>query len=86
MLYEVITHRLDPLRLPVVRIARPGARDPDLVQIQVDAARIEIGDARVADGGEDSAEVGVGGEERRLDERRVRYCVGDATALSYNFV
>ena len=44
-------------------------------------ALVEVGDAGIADRGQDAAEVGVAREERGLHQRRVRDRVGHAAAL-----
>ena len=52
-----------------------------VVEVEIDARLVEIGDARVADRGQDAAEVRVAGEERRLDQRRMGDRVGDLAAF-----
>src|SRR5207237_10855888 len=63
------------------RVAGPAPGDAHLVDIELDLGRLEAFDRRIADRGEDAAEVRVGGEERGLHERRMRDGIGDAAAL-----
>src|SRR5215467_8293219 len=67
--------------LAVARRAPARARHLHFVQVQLDAVDVEAAHPRVADRGEQPPEVRVGGEERGLDERRVRDRVSDAAAL-----
>ena len=55
--------------------------DQHLIQIQLERGDIQIVHARIADRGEDAAQVGIGREERGLDQRRVRDRVADLLAL-----
>ncbi len=52
-----------------------------IVQVQVDAGRVQVGNAGVTDGREDPSQVGIAGEERRLDQRRMGNRVGDQPAF-----
>lgn len=53
--------------LTIVRMAAAVPDHPDIVQVQLHALRVEL-DTRIARRGEYPAEVGIGCEERRLDE------------------
>jgi hypothetical protein len=52
-----------------------------VVQVQVDQALVQVVDAGIAHGGQDAAQVGVAGEEGRLDQRRMGDGVGHLAAL-----
>src|SRR6266581_83226 len=67
--------------LSITRGAPPFLRYEHVVKVQLDAADVEIAHTGVADGGEEPPQIRVGGEERRLHERRVRDRVGDARAF-----
>ena len=56
-----------------------------VVQIHFEDVGVQIGDAGVADGGEQSAEVGVGGEEGGFNEGRVGDGVGDLAGFVAGF-
>ena len=61
----------------------PATADDDMhiVEEEVDRRLIQIGDPRIADRGEDAAEVRVAREEGGLDERRVRDRIADPAAF-----
>src|SRR5205823_3976717 len=66
----------------IVGIAPAGLCDEHVVEVQVDLADVEVRDARIPDGGQDTAEVRIGRVERGLDERRMADRVGDLPAFS----
>ena len=56
-----------------------------VVEIHFEDVGVQIGNACVTDGGEQSAEVGVGGEEGGFDQRRVGDGVGDLAGFIAGF-
>ncbi len=54
-----------------------------VIEEEIDQALIEIVDAGVTHRGQDAAQVGVAGEERRLHQRRVRNGIGRQLALGF---
>src|SRR6185503_19528352 len=60
-----------PLLVPIGGMASTILRHQHLIKVEVDLLGVHVG-ARVADRGENAAEIRIGGEERGLDQRRVR--------------
>src|SRR5947199_322233 len=64
--FALLHHALAVLLL-VVGIAAAVFRDPDIVQIQVKLAHVEISDSCVSDRRQNASQIGVRSEECRLD-------------------
>jgi hypothetical protein len=62
-------HHALAIGLQVRRVAAALVGDVHVVQVQVDQALVQVGDAGVAHGGQDAAQVGVAGKECRLHQR-----------------
>src|SRR4051812_5777856 len=69
--------------LLVRRIAPALTRDPYVIEVKIDFFHVQIADARVADRRENTAEIGIGREKSRFDERRMRNCETDAAAFVF---
>src|SRR6266853_3635457 len=81
--YRDLAFRNDPLSVlfTVGRGATAVLRHQHLVQVQLDAADLQIAHAGVADRGEEPPQIRIGGEERGFHQGRVRDRIGDARAL-----
>ena len=60
-------------------------RHMDIVQVQVNAGLVQIGNAGVAHGGQYAAEVRVTGKKSGLDQRRMRNRISHQLALGHGF-
>ena len=69
------------VRFLVARVASTVGGHQHITQPKLDTADIEVGDAGVAHSGENTAEVGIRGKKRGLDQWRVRDRVGDFQGL-----
>src|SRR5712671_2598939 len=63
------------------RGAAPVLRHQHLVEVQLDAADLQIAHAGVADRGEEPPQIRIGGEKRGFHQGRVRDRIGDARAF-----
>ena len=81
----VFRHHCLPLFFGVACGAAAVFGNQYVVQIHFEDVGVQIGDAGVADGGEQSAEVGVGGEEGGFNEGRVGDGVGDLAGFVAGF-
>src|SRR5215468_446330 len=71
-------HNAGAVFFAVVRRAAAAVDDLHVAEPETDAGDVQVRNAGIADRHEQASEVGVGGEERRLDERRMGDRLGDA--------
>ena len=79
----IFLHHALAVFFQIVRISAAIFGNPDIIQIQIQLFNVQVINTGISDSGKNPAQIRVGSEKRRFDQRRVCDGISDLTAFVF---